>query len=165
MLFLCLLVSVHAWSQERGQKLVERGQYIFSLAGGCACHTAPKGTPNVGARELPIPMAKIYSTNLTSDKETGLGDWSDQELRDAITKGVRPNGERLLPAMPYELLWGERTLRSVANLTRADGEEFLELAPRVPVRTEVTSYPLVAANQALADLRTGRVHGAAVLVP
>jgi propanol-preferring alcohol dehydrogenase len=70
-----------------------------------------------------------------------------------------------IPAFPYEILWGERSVRSVANLTRRDGEEFLELAPRVPVRTEVTSYRLGEANQALADLRTGRVHGAAVLVP
>jgi propanol-preferring alcohol dehydrogenase len=69
-----------------------------------------------------------------------------------------------IPSFPYEILWGERTLRSVANLTRADGEEFMALAPRVPVRTEVTAYPLEQANEALADLRGGRVRGAAVLV-
>ncbi len=68
-----------------------------------------------------------------------------------------------IPSFPYEILWGERTLRSVANLTRADGEEFIALAPRVPVRTEVAEYPLERANQALDDLRAGRVHGAAVL--
>jgi propanol-preferring alcohol dehydrogenase len=70
-----------------------------------------------------------------------------------------------IPAFPYELLWGERTLRSVANLTRADGEEFLALAPLVPVRTEVETHPLEAANEALARLRAGEVRGAAVLVP
>ena len=70
-----------------------------------------------------------------------------------------------IPAFPYEILWGERVLRSVANLTRADGEEFLALAPRVPVRTEVRPYPLADANRALDDLRAGRVTGAAVLVP
>jgi propanol-preferring alcohol dehydrogenase len=68
-----------------------------------------------------------------------------------------------IPSFPYEILWGERTLRSVANLTRRDGEEFLELAPLVPVRTRVTEYPLAGANQALDDLRAGRVRGAAVL--
>jgi len=68
-----------------------------------------------------------------------------------------------LPAFPYELLWEERSVRSVANLTRRDGEEFLALAPNVPVRTEVTPYPLAAANQALEDLRTGAFEGAAVL--
>jgi propanol-preferring alcohol dehydrogenase len=68
-----------------------------------------------------------------------------------------------IPSFPYELLWRERTVRSVANLTRADGTEFLTLAPRVPVRTRVTTYPLDAANEALADLRAGRFSGAAVL--
>lgn len=70
-----------------------------------------------------------------------------------------------IPSFPYELLWGERTLRSVANLTRADAEEFLALAPEVPVRTHVTTYPLEEAGKALEDLRTGRFVGAAVLVP
>jgi propanol-preferring alcohol dehydrogenase len=70
-----------------------------------------------------------------------------------------------IPPFPYELLWGERTLRSVANLTRRDGEEFMTLAPQVPVRTEVVEYPLEEANGALDDLRGGRVRGAAVLVP
>ena len=70
-----------------------------------------------------------------------------------------------IPSFPYELLWGERVVRSVANLTRADAEEFLGLAPRVPVKTDVTLYPLERANEALADLRSGKLHGAAVLVP
>ncbi|HVO55261.1 MAG TPA: zinc-dependent alcohol dehydrogenase family protein [Solirubrobacterales bacterium] len=68
-----------------------------------------------------------------------------------------------IPAFPYEILWEERMLGSVANLTRADGEEFLALAPTVPVRTEVTSYPLERAGEALEDLRAGRFRGAAVL--
>jgi alcohol dehydrogenase, propanol-preferring len=68
-----------------------------------------------------------------------------------------------IPALPYELLWGERVLRSVANLTRTDGEEFLALAPQVPVRTRVEPFPLAEANQALERLRQGRVRGAAVL--
>jgi alcohol dehydrogenase, propanol-preferring len=69
-----------------------------------------------------------------------------------------------IPRFPYELLWEERVLRSVANLTRADGEEFLALAPRVPVRTEVEAHPLERANEALARLRAGELRGAAVLV-
>jgi propanol-preferring alcohol dehydrogenase len=70
-----------------------------------------------------------------------------------------------IPAFPYRLLWGERVVRSVANLTRQDGHELLRLAPEVPVKTQVTTYPLAQANQALADLRAGRLQGAAVLVP
>jgi propanol-preferring alcohol dehydrogenase len=69
-----------------------------------------------------------------------------------------------IPSFPYALLWGERVVRSVANLTRADGEAFLALAPRVPVRCEVTPFPLAAANDALDRLRAGRIEGAAVLV-
>ncbi|MBI4700754.1 MAG: zinc-dependent alcohol dehydrogenase family protein [Deltaproteobacteria bacterium] len=68
-----------------------------------------------------------------------------------------------IPSFPYEILWGERVVRSVANLTRADGEEFLALAPQVPVRTQVHPYPLSEANRALDDLRAGRFAGAAVL--
>jgi propanol-preferring alcohol dehydrogenase len=70
-----------------------------------------------------------------------------------------------IPSFPYSLLWGERVVRSVANLTRRDGEELLALAPRVPVRTETHAYPLERANEALDDLRAGRFEGAAVLVP
>ena len=69
-----------------------------------------------------------------------------------------------IPSFPYSELWGERVIRSVANLTRRDAAEFLALAPRVPVRTEVTAYPLEEAGTALADLRAGRFTGAAVLV-
>jgi propanol-preferring alcohol dehydrogenase len=69
-----------------------------------------------------------------------------------------------IPAFPYSILWEERVLRSVANLTREDGEEFLALAPKVPVRTIAHPYPLEQANQAIADLRAGRFTGSAVLV-
>jgi propanol-preferring alcohol dehydrogenase len=70
-----------------------------------------------------------------------------------------------IPSFPYRLLWGERTVRSVANLTRRDGEAFLTLAPQVPVHTEVQTFPLDQANEALRRLREGHIRGAAVLVP
>jgi propanol-preferring alcohol dehydrogenase len=70
-----------------------------------------------------------------------------------------------IPAFPYELLWQERSVCSVANLTRRDGDEFFALAPRVPVRTSVQAFPLAEANEALNRLRQGRLQGAAVLVP
>ena len=69
-----------------------------------------------------------------------------------------------IPSFPYEILWGERVVRSVANLTRRDGDEFLAVAPKVPVRTEVEIFPLSRANEALAALRAGRLTGAAVLI-
>ena len=70
-----------------------------------------------------------------------------------------------IPAFPYSLLWMERSVRSVANLTRRDGTEFLALAARIPVVTETTAFPLAQANEALHRLRTGALTGAAVLVP
>ena len=69
-----------------------------------------------------------------------------------------------IPSFPYRLLWEERQVVSVANLTRADASEFLTLAPQAGVKTEVTRYSLMQANEALADLRAGRLQGAAVLL-
>ena len=97
----------------------------------------------------------------------------DGALVPAALKQVAPGGSVVcggihmsdIPAFPYEDLWEERIIRSVANLTREDAHEFLDLAPRIPVHTEVTSYPLEDANLALADLRAGRFSGAAVLAP
>jgi propanol-preferring alcohol dehydrogenase len=91
----------------------------------------------------------------------------------AALRAVAPGGSVVcagihmsdIPAFPYEILWRERRVLSVANLTRRDGEEFLALAPKVPVKTQVTAYPLSRANEALADLREGRLSGAAVLIP
>jgi alcohol dehydrogenase, propanol-preferring len=79
-----------------------------------------------------------------------------------ITAGIHMTD---LPSFPYEDLWHERSIHSVANLTRRDGEEFLALAPKVPVRTTVTTYPLEKAEQALADLRAGAFEGSAVILP
>jgi propanol-preferring alcohol dehydrogenase len=95
------------------------------------------------------------------------------ELVPAALRHVRKGGSVVcagihmsdLPSFPYELLWGERTIRSVANLTRADGEEFLALAPSIPVRTEVETFPLAEASEALDRLRRGALRGAAVLLP
>jgi alcohol dehydrogenase, propanol-preferring len=70
-----------------------------------------------------------------------------------------------IPSFPYDILWKERVVRSIANLTRRDGEEFLALAPKIPVKTRPVTYPLELANQALDDLRAGRLQGAAVLIP
>lgn len=92
-------VGVYA---QANNDLVANGQYIFAVAGGCACHTVPKGTPHAGARAFPIPFGTIYSTNITQDKETGLGDWTDQQIHDAMVKGLRKDGNRILPVMPYE---------------------------------------------------------------
>ena len=88
-------------------------------------------------------------------------------------QAVRPGGRVVcggihmsdIPSFPYDILWGEREIVSVANLTRRDAEEFLRLAPKVPVRTEVERFDLADANSALDALRAGKLRGAAVLVP
>ncbi len=95
------------------------------------------------------------------------------ELVPLALRAVRPGGTVVcggihmsdIPSFPYADLWGERSLRSVANLTRADGYELLALAPRVPLRPQVTTYPLEDAQRALDDLRSGALEGAAVIVP
>lgn len=93
-------------AQVGAKELAAKGQYIFALAGGCACHTVPKGSPNAGGRAFPLPFGTVYSTNITQDKETGLGAWSDQQIEDAMIKGIRRDGSRLLPVMPYEAYSG-----------------------------------------------------------
>jgi alcohol dehydrogenase, propanol-preferring len=70
-----------------------------------------------------------------------------------------------IPSFPYDILWQERELKSVANLTRRDGEEFFKIVPKAAIKTQTVPYPLIRANEALADLRSGRLQGAAVLVP
>src|SRR5574341_980291 len=100
LLFFVLFDCVDAWSQEHSD-LVKTGRYIFSLAGGCACHTLPRGIENAGSRAFPIPFGTVYSTNVTQDKETGLGNWTDQQIHDAMTKGISRDGSRILPVMPY----------------------------------------------------------------
>src|SRR4030095_15307993 len=98
----CALIASSAVAHAQANDLVAKGQYIFAVAGGCACHSVPKETPNAGGRALPIPFGTVYSTNITQDKETGLGNWTDQQIRDAMVKGIRPDGSRILPVMPYE---------------------------------------------------------------
>jgi len=93
--------------------------------------------------------------------------------RPAALKAVKKGGRVVcggihmsdIPSFPYSLLWEERHVMSVANLTRVDAHEFLKVAPKAGVRCEVTRYPLARANDALADLRAGRLQGAAVLIP
>jgi mono/diheme cytochrome c family protein len=91
---------------QANKDLVGQGQYLFAIAGGCACHTIPKETHHTGGRAFPIPFGTVYSTNITQDKETGLGDWTDQQIHDAMRTGVRRDGSRILPVMPYEAYSG-----------------------------------------------------------
>jgi propanol-preferring alcohol dehydrogenase len=125
------------------------------------------------ARELGAGWAGAVGAEPPAELDAAIVFAPAGELVPAALRAVRKGGVVVcagihmsdIPSFPYELLWGERVLRSVANLTRRDGEEFLALAPRVPVRTEVEAFPLEQAGEALARLRAGQIRGAAVLVP
>jgi mono/diheme cytochrome c family protein len=88
---------VHATQSEA----VARGKYVFALAGGCGCHTAKDGPVNAGGRALKTPYGTFYGTNITPDPVHGVGNWTDQQLIDAIRLGIRPDGSAMSPVMPY----------------------------------------------------------------
>jgi propanol-preferring alcohol dehydrogenase len=142
----------------------KRDIYAFTRPGDKEAEKFAIGLGSVwagGSNELPpvkLDAAIIFAP---------VGDLVPQALR-AVRKGgiVVCGGIHMsdIPSFPYEILWEERSICSVANLTRSDGEEFLALAPNVPVRTEVQTFPLEEANQALERLRSGKIQGAAVLV-
>jgi mono/diheme cytochrome c family protein len=82
---------------------IARGKYVFGATGGCGCHTEPgKGKPvNAGGRKIDAPFGTIYATNITPDRQTGIGTWSDEQIITATRLGRRPNGERILPVHPF----------------------------------------------------------------
>jgi alcohol dehydrogenase, propanol-preferring len=113
--------------------------------------TAPPPEP-LDAALLFAPVGALVPLALAATRKGGV----------VVCAGIHMSD---IPSFPYSLLWGERTLRSVANLTRRDGEQFMHLAPLARVRTEIRRYPLTEANAALRDLREGALNGAAVLIP
>ncbi|HEY3378992.1 MAG TPA: zinc-dependent alcohol dehydrogenase family protein [Armatimonadota bacterium] len=140
-----------------------RAVYAFTSPGDDArqAYACSLGAAWAGGSDMPppdpldaaiifAPAGALVPAALRAVKKGGI----------VVTAGIHMSD---IPAFPYDILWGERVLRSVANLTRRDAEEFLSLAPRIPVRTDVTVYPLAQANQALDDLRAGRFTGAAVI--
>jgi propanol-preferring alcohol dehydrogenase len=126
----------------------------FALALGCAWAGGSDAAPPapLDAAIIFAPVGALVPAALAAVRKGGV----------VVLGGIHMS---TIPAMPYPLLWGERVVRSVANLTRADAREFLGLAGRTPIDTRVVPFPLSAANEALARLREGRLTGAAVLVP
>jgi alcohol dehydrogenase, propanol-preferring len=159
------------------------GLYGFGASAHIICQVAAHQGRRVFAITKPGDAAKQeFARGLGAEWAGGAEDLPDPldaaiifapvgELVPAALRALAPGGVVVcagihmsdIPSFPYADLWHEHQLRSVANLTRRDGEEFLEVAPRVPVRTEVTEYPLERANEALDDLRSGRLVGSAVL--
>jgi len=99
---------------------VARGKVIFGATGGCGCHTKPKDQANAGGRRYDGPFGTVYSTNITPDKETGIGGWTDDQIITAIRLGRRPNGDRLIPVHPYTVFNGmaEQDLRVLVAYLR-----------------------------------------------
>jgi propanol-preferring alcohol dehydrogenase len=178
------LIGYRSWAPVQGARRL--GIYGF----GAAAHIVAQLARHAGQRVFAFTRsgdaeAQRFARSLGAEWAGASGDAPPEPLDAAILfapvgalvpaalAAVAPGGTVVcagihmsdIPSFPYALLWGERTVRSVANLTRADGEAFLALAPRVPVRTEVQTFPLERANEALAALREGRVKGAAVIVP
>jgi mono/diheme cytochrome c family protein len=101
--------------------LLARGKYIFGAAGGCGCHTEPKGPLNAGGRKYEGPFGTVYSANITPDQQTGIGGWTDEQIIAAIRLGRRPNGERLIPVHPFTVFNGmaEGDLRALVAYLRS----------------------------------------------
>jgi alcohol dehydrogenase, propanol-preferring len=172
----------------RALRLVGEAERIGFYGFGAAAHILCQVAVHEGRRVFAFTRegdveTQAFARRLGAEWAGGSEEASPEELDGAIvfapvgalmTAALRASakGARIIsagihmsdiPSFPYGELWGERTLGSVANLTRRDGEEFITLAPAVPVRTEAEVYPLEEANQALDDLRAGRFRGAAVL--
>jgi mono/diheme cytochrome c family protein len=103
-----------------GRDLVARGKYVFAATGGCGCHTEKDRPVNSGGRKYDGAWGTVYSTNITPDRQTGIGDWTDDQIITAIRLGRRPNGERLVPVHPYPVFNGmaEEDLRAVVAYLR-----------------------------------------------
>ena len=120
----CFLVLSAATARAQGTPPsaaeVARGRYIFGATGGCGCHTVPKGQPNAGGRKYEGPFGTVYSSNITPDRQTGIGGWTDEQIITAIRLGRRPNGERILPVHPFTVFNGmaEEDLRAVVAFLR-----------------------------------------------
>ena len=130
-LVLLLLVSLPAPSLAQAPSAAEiaRGKYVFGATGGCGCHTVPKQPVNAGGRRYDGPFGTVYSSNITPDKESGIGGWTDEQIVTATRLGRRPNGERLIPVHPYTTFNGMAAddlkalvafLRSVPPVKRAN---------------------------------------------
>jgi propanol-preferring alcohol dehydrogenase len=173
-------------SEPLGGKLSRLGIYGFGAAAHIVAQVADAQNCEVYAFTKPGDVAaQDFAKQLGAVWAGGSDEMPPEKLGAAIIfapvgalvpsalKAVRKGGVVVcggihmsdIPSFPYDLLWEERMLRSVANLTRADAREFLALAPKIPVKTSVTPMPLHAANEALARLRQGELTGAAVLVP
>ena len=141
--------EVYAFTRDGDDEAQAFARKLGAVWAGSSTETPPE---ELDAAIIFAPVGSLVPAALKAVRKGGV----------VVAGGIHMSD---IPSFPYELLWGERILRSVANLTRQDAEAFLDLAPRVPVKTHVEPFPLGQANEALARLRDGRLQGAAVLMP
>jgi len=151
-----IIAQVAAWQGRKVFAFTKPGDekaQRFALSMGAAWSGGSTDAPpeEMDACILFAPVGALVPQALTRTVKGGV----------VVCAGIHMSD---IPSFPYSILWGERTVRSVANLTRRDGEEFMSIASNTPIRVEATPYPLESANMALDDLRNGRLDGAAVLV-
>lgn len=152
-----IVAQVALWEGRRVYAFTRTGDtaaQAFAMSLGCtwAGGSDERPTEDLDAAIIFAPVGALVPAALRAIRKGGI----------AVCGGIHMSD---IPSFPYSVLWGERVLRSVANLTRQDAAEFLSLAPRVPVKTTVELFPLIEANEALAALRSGKLTGAAVLTP
>jgi propanol-preferring alcohol dehydrogenase len=152
-----ILAQVAAWQGRRVFAFTREGDsetQDFARSLGCAWAGGSSESPpeQIDAAILFAPVGALVPQALRQVRKGGR----------VVCAGIHMSD---IPAFPYDTLWGERSILSVANLTRADGHEFMEIASQAPIRTHTTEFPLNQANEALDALRSGRLEGAAVLVP
>ncbi len=150
-----VIVQVARWQARRVFAFTRAGdkagqQFALSLGAEWAGSSTESPPEELDAAIIFAPVGELVPVALAAVAKGGV----------VVCAGIHMSE---IPSFSYDLLWGERVLRSVANLTRQDGEEFMELAPRVPVRTRIREFRLEAANEALQHLRAGELNGAAVL--
>src|SRR5882762_6691327 len=117
---LALSVAAEAQVAPPSAAEIARGRYVFGATGGCGCHTVPKGQSNAGGRKYEGAFGTVHSSNITPDRQTGIGGWTDEQIITAIRLGRRPNGERLLPVHPFPVFNGmaEEDLRAIVAFLR-----------------------------------------------
>ena len=140
--------QVYAFTREGDIQAQQFARYLGAVWAGSSEELPPQ---ELDAAIIFAPVGKLVPAALKAVAKGGI----------VVCAGIHMSD---IPSFPYQILWEERVLRSVANLTRQDGEEFLALAPQIPIQTEVTAFPLSEANEALDALKTGKINGAAVLV-
>jgi propanol-preferring alcohol dehydrogenase len=150
-----IIVQVGRWQARRVFAFTRPGddegqQFARSLGAEWAGSSTERPPEELDAAIIFAPVGELVPAALAAVAKGGV----------VVCAGIHMSD---IPSFPYDLLWGERVLRSVANLTRRDGEEFMQLAPQVPVRTQIREFRLEEANEALQHLRAGELHGAAVL--